>query len=97
MSLSHPHKYSHVFSFKRSLFYIVHDRTYRINVALLAPHALCPSHSPPERAQEPAGSQRDEDEEAADGDQDEALLVPQVKVAEDGSLIIDESRLVPPL
>ncbi|XP_011617571.2 transcription factor TFIIIB component B'' homolog isoform X7 [Takifugu rubripes] len=52
---------------------------------------------PPERAQEPAGSQRDEgedeDEEAADGDQDEALLVPQVKVAEDGSLIIDESSL----
>lgn len=76
----------------------MHDKTYRINVALLAPHALCPSHSPPERAQEPAGSQRDEgeDEEAADGDQDEALLVPQVKVAEDGSLIIDESRLVLP-
>lgn len=78
-----------MFSLKRSLFYI-DDRTYRIKVP------LCPSHSPPEGAQEPAGSQRDEDEEAADGDQDEALLVPQVKVAEDGSLIIDESRLVHP-
>lgn len=85
-----------MFSLKRSLFYIVHDRTSRINVALLAPRALCPSHSPPETAQEPAGSQRDEDEEAADGDEDEALLVPQVRVAEDGSLIIDESRSVHP-
>lgn len=53
---------------------------------------------PLERAQEPAESQRaeedeeEEEEEAADGDQEEALLVPQVKVAEDGTLIIDESR-----
>lgn len=52
------------------------------------------SCSPLERAQEPAESQREEEEEeeATDGDQEEALLVPQVKVAEDGTLIIDESR-----
>lgn len=59
-----------------------------------ASRALCRSHSPPDTAQEPAGSQREEEQEA-EGDQDEALLVPQVKVAEDGSLIIDESRSAP--
>lgn len=60
---------------------------------LFASRFLCRSCSPPERAQEPAGSQREEEEEeTADGDQEEALLVPQVKVAEDGTLIIDESR-----
>lgn len=58
-------------------------------------HVLIGSCSPLERAQEPAESQREEEEEeeeATDGDQEEALLVPQVKVAEDGTLIIDESR-----
>lgn len=37
-------------------------------------------------------SEADEEEEAAEEDQEEAFLVPQVKVAEDGSLIIDEER-----
>lgn len=38
-------------------------------------------------------SGEDEDEVAAtDEEQEEALMVPQVKVAEDGSLIIDEER-----
>ncbi|XP_028272940.1 transcription factor TFIIIB component B'' homolog isoform X4 [Parambassis ranga] len=50
----------------------------------------------PERAQEPedppntAATRENEDEEE---EQDEALMVPQVKVAEDGSLIIDEESL----
>lgn len=67
----------------------------KVNVSwfLFTSRFLCRSCSPPERAQEPAGSQREEEEEeTADGDQEEALLVPQVKVAEDGTLIIDESR-----
>lgn len=66
---------------------------FKVGWCLFASCFLCRSCSPPERAQEPAGSQREEeDEEAADGDQEEELLVPQVKVAEDGTLIIDESR-----
>lgn len=36
----------------------------------------------------------EEAEEEAEEEQDEALMVPQVKVAEDGSLIIDEERSV---
>lgn len=52
----------------------------------------------PERAQEPEvvpkTSQIEEGNEEADEDQEEALMVPQVKVAEDGSLIIDEERSV---
>ncbi|XP_022624536.1 transcription factor TFIIIB component B'' homolog [Seriola dumerili] len=54
----------------------------------------------PERAQEPedlpkVASPRGEEEEevAEEEDQDESLMVPQVKVAEDGSLIIDEESL----
>ncbi|XP_035847244.1 transcription factor TFIIIB component B'' homolog [Sander lucioperca] len=56
----------------------------------------------PERAQEPVvlpkiASPREEAEEEADADADEeqdgAVMVPQVKVAEDGSLIIDEESL----
>ncbi|KAF7664443.1 hypothetical protein LDENG_00177000, partial [Lucifuga dentata] len=58
----------------------------------------------PERAQETARpdasetpsslpGQREEDEEEADEEQEESLTVPQVKVAEDGSLIIDEESL----
>lgn len=49
-----------------------------------------------ENALEPAEvrnpSEADEEEEAVEEDQEEAFLVPQVKVAEDGSLIIDEER-----
>ncbi|XP_056259503.1 transcription factor TFIIIB component B'' homolog isoform X1 [Seriola aureovittata] len=54
----------------------------------------------PERAQEPedlpkVASPRGEEEEevAEEEDQDDSLMVPQVKVAEDGSLIIDEESL----
>ncbi|XP_030005114.1 transcription factor TFIIIB component B'' homolog isoform X2 [Sphaeramia orbicularis] len=61
----------------------------------------------PERAQEPQAQlkmmsprqqraeeeEEEEEEAAADDEQDEALMVPQVKVAEDGSLIIDEESL----
>ncbi|XP_035523717.1 transcription factor TFIIIB component B'' homolog isoform X2 [Morone saxatilis] len=57
----------------------------------------------PERAQEPEvtpkiSSPRQEEEEeevdvAAEDEQEDALMVPQVKVAEDGSLIIDEESL----
>ncbi|KAM4635704.1 uncharacterized protein ACJ7VT_010842 isoform 2-T2 [Polymixia lowei] len=52
----------------------------------------------PERAQEPeihseTTSQREDDEGDADEDQDEPMMVPRVKVAEDGSLIIDEESL----
>uniref|UniRef100_A0A671XHW1 Myb-like domain-containing protein n=1 Tax=Sparus aurata TaxID=8175 RepID=A0A671XHW1_SPAAU len=58
----------------------------------------------PEKAQEPEvpakiASPREEEEEeeeeaaAAEEDQDDAPMVPQVKVAEDGSLIIDEESL----
>lgn len=62
--------------------------------------ALCGSTS--ERPHEPelhpeAASVcgEDEDETAAtEEEQEEALMVPQVKVAEDGSLIIDEERSV---
>ncbi|KAM4532798.1 uncharacterized protein V3H82_026525 [Fundulus diaphanus] len=41
------------------------------------------------------GDEEEEGEEAADGEeeQEESLMVPQVKVAEDGSLIIDEESL----
>ena len=53
-----------------------------------------------EKLPEPA-SQREEEEGDADEDegdsdagQDDQLMVPRVKVAEDGSLIIDEERLV---
>lgn len=52
----------------------------------------------PEPVQEPevcpnTENSREQDEEEADEDQEEALMVPQVKVAEDGSLIIDEESL----
>lgn len=48
---------------------------------------------PPPKAASVSGE--DEDEVAATEDeQEEALMVPQVKVAEDGSLIIDEERSV---
>ncbi|KAM8743682.1 uncharacterized protein AB9X84_017944 isoform 2-T2 [Acanthopagrus schlegelii] len=55
----------------------------------------------PEKAQEPEvpskiASPREEEEEeaaAAEEEQDDASMVPQVKVAEDGSLIIDEESL----
>ena len=68
------------------------------------------SSSSPERTQEPevqpkvstlGGEQEEEEEEeeeaaaaAAEEEQEEPFLVPQVKVAEDGSLIIDEERSV---
>ncbi|XP_047426210.1 transcription factor TFIIIB component B'' homolog isoform X4 [Mugil cephalus] len=52
----------------------------------------------PERAQEPEAqpstvNSREDGEEEAEEDEDDSLLVPQVKVAEDGSLIIDEESL----
>ncbi|XP_053722407.1 mucin-17 isoform X2 [Synchiropus splendidus] len=51
----------------------------------------------PETAKEPDAQSvsRDEDEEGAAGeeDDDDAVMVPRVKVAEDGSLIIDEESL----
>ncbi|XP_071321461.1 transcription factor TFIIIB component B'' homolog isoform X2 [Trachinotus anak] len=51
----------------------------------------------PERAQEPeepkVPSSREEEEEVAEEEQEDSLMVPQVKVAEDGSLIIDEESL----
>ncbi|XP_067339986.1 transcription factor TFIIIB component B'' homolog isoform X1 [Channa argus] len=52
----------------------------------------------PERAQVPEvlpkiGNSREEENEEAEEDQEDALMVPQVKVAEDGSLIIDEESL----
>uniref|UniRef100_A0A3Q3B302 Zgc:162472 n=1 Tax=Kryptolebias marmoratus TaxID=37003 RepID=A0A3Q3B302_KRYMA len=39
------------------------------------------------------GEEEEEGDAAAEEEQDEALMVPQVKVAEDGSLIIDEESL----
>ncbi|KAK0150785.1 Transcription factor TFIIIB component B'' [Merluccius polli] len=54
----------------------------------------------PEKAQDPeTASQRAEDdddeveEEGGDGEGEDAIMVPRVKVAEDGSLIIDEESL----
>ncbi|KAK9532323.1 hypothetical protein VZT92_009711 [Zoarces viviparus] len=52
----------------------------------------------PERAQEPVvlpklGSPREGDEDEEEEEDDDGTLVPQVKVAEDGSLIIDEESL----
>ncbi|XP_029372171.1 transcription factor TFIIIB component B'' homolog isoform X2 [Echeneis naucrates] len=51
----------------------------------------------PERATEPEVHPKPvtggEDEEAAEEEEEESLMVPQVKVAEDGSLIIDEESL----
>lgn len=59
---------------------------------------------PLESAQEPQAPQNDanptvEDEDAdveevEDEEQEDSIMVPQVKVAEDGSLIIDEERSV---
>lgn len=36
--------------------------------------------------------EEEEEDAAAEEDQEESLMVPQLKVAEDGSLIIDEER-----
>lgn len=52
----------------------------------------------PEPAEEPEAPPTDttnvgEEEEEGEDDQEDALMVPQVKVAEDGSLIIDEESL----
>ncbi|XP_040914516.1 transcription factor TFIIIB component B'' homolog isoform X2 [Toxotes jaculatrix] len=50
----------------------------------------------PERAQEPEALPKiaePEEEEVVEDEQEEALMVPRVKVAEDGSLIIDEESL----
>ncbi|XP_071380914.1 transcription factor TFIIIB component B'' homolog [Centroberyx affinis] len=53
----------------------------------------------PERAQEPEiqpnipSQAMEEDEEEAEEEKDDPLMVPRVKVAEDGSLIIDEESL----
>lgn len=65
-------------------------------MASCLPYNFC---SLPERPLEPTAptevrnpSEADEEDAAAEEDQDEAFLVPQVKVAEDGSLIIDEER-----
>ncbi|XP_029025194.1 transcription factor TFIIIB component B'' homolog isoform X2 [Betta splendens] len=57
-----------------------------------------PGSTSPERAQQPdivpkIMSPREEEDEEADEEGDEGLMVPQVKVAEDGSLIIDEESL----
>ncbi|XP_061657384.1 mucin-2 [Syngnathoides biaculeatus] len=49
----------------------------------------------PERAQKPDPEVPEEQEEAAeeDGEDEEGLMVPRVKVAEDGTLILDEESL----
>ncbi|KAM6901339.1 uncharacterized protein PEZ65_019473 isoform 2-T2 [Lycodopsis pacificus] len=59
---------------------------------------VCKPCSSPERAQEPVvlpklGSPREGDEDEEEEEDDDGTLVPQVKVAEDGSLIIDEESL----
>ncbi|XP_075938415.1 uncharacterized protein LOC142938781 isoform X2 [Anarhichas minor] len=59
---------------------------------------VCKPCSSPEREQEPVvlpklGSPREGDEDGEEEEDDDGTLVPQVKVAEDGSLIIDEESL----
>lgn len=47
---------------------------------------------PPTKEKPREDEDEEEEEAAAEGEEDESLMVPQVKVAEDGSLIIDEER-----
>ncbi|XP_038160870.1 transcription factor TFIIIB component B'' homolog isoform X2 [Cyprinodon tularosa] len=48
---------------------------------------------PPTKEKPREDEDEEEEEAAAEGEEDESLMVPQVKVAEDGSLIIDEESL----
>ncbi|XP_041743066.2 mucin-5AC isoform X1 [Coregonus clupeaformis] len=69
-------------------------REKEIVLPLTPPREESPERPPTPEAPAETASQRDEeDDEEEDEDADDGVIVPRVKVAEDGSLIIDEESL----